>query len=427
MSRRMYTLAFRSKREGTGVKRFRLGRTRATLAATMVVLSLTLSSTALAGSGRNGVFNLGVVNSVSGYVTTLTGSLAGRMLQVTNTGTASTAGAIGATNRSSSAATIRAQNTAGGPALEVVVPGGKSPMRVSGGAAKVANLDADKLDGLDQAALQRRVAGACAVGSSIRTISATGTVTCEADNDSAHYVRTVVVSPAGTGVQNGQALLNALSGITGATETNPYVLKIEPGVYDLGTQSLSMKPYVDIEGSGERATKVTAMSGYRGTVQGANNAELRLLTVESVGTGTGHATSIYNDSASPRLILVTATASGATQNTGVDNMNSSPLMTNVTITASGGSNSVGVWNDNSSPVMTNVIATASAGGTSSGVVNIDSSPVIKHSTLKGGAQAITQYGAGTPKVVNSQLDGSRAAGIACFGNYDQNLTAVTCP
>jgi hypothetical protein len=47
-------------------------------------------------------------------------------------------------------------------------------------------------------------------GQQHQDISATGTVTCEADNDIAHYVHTVVIKPAGSGVQNGQALLNAL-------------------------------------------------------------------------------------------------------------------------------------------------------------------------------------------------------------------------
>ncbi len=50
---------------------------------------------------------------------------------------------------------------------------------------------------------------------------------------------------------SGTALLNALSGITGASEANPYLLKVEPGVYDLGTGTLRMKSFVDIEGSGE--------------------------------------------------------------------------------------------------------------------------------------------------------------------------------
>ena len=64
------------------------------------------------------------------------------------------------------------------------------------------------------------------------------------------YKRTVVVSPVGTSAENGQALLNALAGIT-ASAADPYLLKLEPGVYDLGASPLTMKQYVDVEGSGE--------------------------------------------------------------------------------------------------------------------------------------------------------------------------------
>ncbi len=184
----------------TGIRRAVLGA---------VALTLMLASVAAAGTGKGAIFNLGVVNSVSGYLTTLTGSMAGRMLQVTNTSTATTAGAIGATNKSTTASTIRAQNTGNGPALEAVVPSGKSPMRVSGGAAKVANLDADKLDGLDQAALQRRVGSACAVGSSIRAISATGAVTCESKSANAGHADTATNATNATNAANANSAGNS--------------------------------------------------------------------------------------------------------------------------------------------------------------------------------------------------------------------------
>ncbi|MCJ7668671.1 MAG: hypothetical protein MUP04_10420, partial [Anaerolineae bacterium] len=118
------------------------------------------------------------------------------------------------------------------------------------------------------------------------------------------YVRTVVVSPVpGDAVASGTALLNALDGITDSSATNPYLLKIEPGVYDLGTSALTMKEWVDIEGSGELVTTIKrsgSSDGGTGTVVGADNAELRFLTVENTG-GAMYATAIYNDSSSPRL------------------------------------------------------------------------------------------------------------------------------
>ena len=36
----------------------------------------------------------------------------------------------------------------------------------------------------------------------------------------------------------------------------PCLLKIMPGVYDVGTNSITMQPYIDIEGSGENSTVI---------------------------------------------------------------------------------------------------------------------------------------------------------------------------
>ena len=45
-----------------------------------------------------------------------------------------------------------------------------------------------------------------------------------------------------------------------------------------------MSPYVDIEGSGEGVTTITSALGTgSGTVVGANNSELRYLTVKNTG------------------------------------------------------------------------------------------------------------------------------------------------
>jgi hypothetical protein len=153
------------------------------------------------------------------------------------------------------------------------------------------------------------------------------------------------------------------------SDTNPCLLKIMPGVYDIGSTPLQMQGYVDIEGSGENTTKITGAVNtswppVSGTVKGTNNAELRFLTVENTCDGTDSA-AIFNSSASPSILHVTATASGGTDyNYGVFNYSSSsPTMTNVTATALGGAYNYGVYNYSSSPTMTNVTATAS-GGTS---------------------------------------------------------------
>src|SRR5262245_7593418 len=133
-------------------------------------------------------------------------------------------------------------------------------------------------------------------------------------NAQPRYVRTVVVSPVGSATANGAALLAALAGITSASVANQWLLKIEPGVYNVGATGLAMKPYVDVEGSGEQATRITAPgngSNSIGTVNMVDHAELRFLTVENTG-GAAYAKAVYMASGgAAKLTHVTATAFGA--------------------------------------------------------------------------------------------------------------------
>ncbi len=209
----------------------------------------------------------------------------------------------------------------------------------------------------------------------------------------------------------GTALLNTLNGITDNSADNPYLIKIGPGVYDLGATSLQMKPYVDIEGSGEKTTKITGTtSGWppNGTINGASNAELRFLTVENTGAG-GITSALVNSSASPSILHVTASVLGGTAGYAVCNMSSSPVMTNVTATASEGTNNnYGVYN------------------TSSGTVKIN------HSVIKGTTFTINNGAGVTTMVGNTQLDGgpvNNTGTLTCAGVYDENYTfyASSCP
>jgi len=262
-------------------------------------------------------------------------------------------------------------------------------------------------------------------------------------------------NPGDTAQANGTALLNSLAAITGNANT-PYVIRLGPGIYNIGTSSLQMKPYVDLEGSGENTTVITGNidSNTSGVVQGASNAEIRFLTVQNTGGGSD-AIAIYNTSASPKMTNVTASASGAVSNCGVFNISSSsPVMLNVTASGSGGTDeNCGVHNhSSSSPMMTNVTASAlgGTGSTNAGIVNCSSSPTmtnvtvsasggaasygvfsdsggtirINHSVIKGKTNAVVN-GSGTVYVGNTQLDGGVVSGtLTCVGAYDDNYVAL---
>jgi cysteine-rich repeat protein len=165
---------------------------------------------------------------------------------------------------------------------------------------------------------------------------------------------------------------------------NPCHLKILPGVYDIGQNSLQMQEYVNITGSWGNITTIKGNPGSNsaGVVNGADNAALRNVKVVNTGGGT-YAIAIYNNNASPRIKSVTAKASnGGTYSRGIYNVSSSPNITNVKAVASGGVSSEAIVNNNSSsPKLYRVTATASGGGTNSrGIYNSSSSPVIINTT-----------------------------------------------
>lgn len=68
--------------------------------------------------------------------------------------------------------------------------------------------------------------------------------------------RTVLVSPTGTPAQSGAALLAAVGNIDSASASEPWLVKVEPGSYDLGAQTLELPPFVDLEGSGRSITTI---------------------------------------------------------------------------------------------------------------------------------------------------------------------------
>jgi len=177
-------------------------------------------------------------------------------------------------------------------------------------------------------------------------------------------LRTVIVSPVpGDPAASGAALLGALAGITDASEANPYLLKVEPGTFDLGASALSMKPYVDVEGSGEGVTRLRGLGTATpdaGTVVGADHTELRLLTIENIG-GAPFAIAVSNSAGASRLRAVTALASGAAESYALYNKAGTPSLYEVRGTAVATGTASGVYNEGASPTMRSVTLDAQGG------------------------------------------------------------------
>jgi hypothetical protein len=229
-----------------------------------------------------------------------------------------------------------------------------------------------------------------------------------------------------------QAIIDS---ITDASVDKPYLIRLGPGVYDLGTTGIVMKEWVSIQGSGQEATTIigAVSSGTADAtsaiVAGVDNAALMDLTVENTGGG-NISIAIYNNNASPHIERVTASASGGLNHShGVFNIaSSSPTMTNVTASALGVSNSYGVENSIfSSPTMTNVSASASSvSGSSYGVLNLSSSPTMTNvsasaSSVSGNSLGVVNVSSSSPTMTNVSATGS--GGTNSYGVYIESNSA----
>ena len=233
------------------------------------------------------------------------------------------------------------------------------------------------------------------------------------------YANVVIVAQSGGDFASIQA---ALDNITGASDANRVLVWVAPGVY---TETVRMKPYVDIEGAGEQLTRITNAVGEcdTGVVVGANHAELRHVTVANVHPEDMFdycAIAIYNASASPRLSSVTAMGTGVMGGAvayGVYNDSSSPVLSHVTVTGLRGYAAYGIYNNHSSPTLEDVMIQLDVPGVIDpvyGVYSDHGSLQMTRSQVDGGSMYYTYgvYGISTTMVLHDvavDISGGRIA------------------
>jgi hypothetical protein len=173
--------------------------------------------------------------------------------------------------------------------------------------------------------------------------------------------------------------------------TNPCLVKVMPGIYDLAGGTLVMQSNVDLEGAGEAMTTITSTNS-TATIQVDGN-EVRFLTViNNAASGADRGGIIITTTwpATATLDNLTIIVSGGT---GIKNNYGNLIMNNVKITATGGT---GVYNESGVIDMRYVTITDSVTGVS---ISDPSKVTISNTTITASGTGISTWGDNNPVTI----------------------------
>jgi len=217
------------------------------------------------------------------------------------------------------------------------------------------------------------------------------------------------VAPSGAHYTSIQAAINAAAAV--ATASQRYLVRVAPGTYN---EQVTLKDFVDVEGSGRRATQIRWSAGWPTLTTGAN-AELRQAGVWNTSAGafpTLGAIAVYQTAESPsgntRLLDLNIAAVGSGDNAGVLVQGGSLGIVGSDVTAGvssplGSGGALGVSTENASTVRlrnSRVYAYTSNVGFHAAAERSDTSSLLINDTLLSGPIV------GTPtciSVFNNQL------------------------
>jgi hypothetical protein len=217
-------------------------------------------------------------------------------------------------------------------------------------------------------------------------------------------------------VNSGSELISLVAAIPGSgpevpSSNNPWVVKLGPGTYDLGSNALFLPSWVSIEGSGMEETVITSTADNTGTVQMSNGiGTVTRLTARNTGSGGGSYGIVWFGG---RLVLDRAEA----------------------FALGGATYQIGIYASNSAVEMYNESGAFASGGTSFGIYTSGSqyhALTIHHSLVEGLTNAIYnaagyEVDMADTGVYDSPLANFGAGVFKCIGNYNRNMVPVTCP
>lgn len=240
--------------------------------------------------------------------------------------------------------------------------------------------------------------------------------------------RTVVLHGDGSPTANGTALLNAVAGVPA---TDRWLVKLEPGVYDLGTSSLSLPSNVDLEGSGDPSSTILSLTA-AGTVVASSNT-IRLVRILA-GGGDAKAVQVPNGK-KVTLQLVSLRASGSGAPIGLDDDGSGQVVQSVVSGISSGAGGFGMGIRTSGIVtisQSRIVASADGGGSQAAAINAFGSVIVTGSELTSiGSAGASSYGqvvqGGSAQIDASQVQGTTSSISASNGPIKVGASKLTGP
>ncbi len=240
-------------------------------------------------------------------------------------------------------------------------------------------------------------------------------------------------SPNATG--SGQALVAAIaaiptSGNDAPSASNPWLVKLGPGIYDLGTAQPPLPAYVSMEGSGVDVTVIQTSNGVGPLMTIKGNANVSFLTV--ITTGTAAQESGLWLAGPTRLSHIGIRVSGGTSINSalVVNETGTSTLNNVRLEASGGGTSSNRGIELQAGTVTAHVGDyiASGGANGYGILLFAGTAQVFDVTLEGSSDAVDNIG-GTADVAGSQLTSTVSGTVVCAGVYDGSFGfhASTCP
>lgn len=200
--------------------------------------------------------------------------------------------------------------------------------------------------------------------------------------------------------------------------SNQCLLKLMPGIYNIGGDTLYMLPYVTVEGSGQNITKISSQPQIYSVVispYGSDGAALHSLTIEnrnSVPVSGTRLTGIWIESDNFTIEDVKIIVSGSTQY---------PNYNNAVMVAGGW------WGPRTTVIKNSTLINTTGSG-----IEFEYGETVKisNSDIMGGYRAVGAY-LGTAYIVNTKLDGGQgnwfSSSSKCIGVYDGNYNPIVCP